>query len=1145
MNRYKHIITAFSACLAVCALLFHVWTPQNQTPQVRSNHGVLDLINWNFDKQGGVKLQGPWEEYRNKLVEPLDFALGVPPVPDRHVSLPMVWKDQKIDGITYQANSFSTYRLKIRIWQTDQILAIRMADVMSAYRLWLDGRIIGESGQVGRNAQEEIPRHSLDLVQFTPDKSEFELILQVSNHHYRIGGPRAVPILGLSQDIQKSQIARWGLTMLLTGCIIIMSFYHIGIYLLRRDNAAPLLCGLYCLLMVTKGLESRTSDWFIHQVFPAIPWSILYRIELISLYLSTAVVFYFTRSLYPQESPLKPCRWSLGIAMVFSLATLFLPVSYFTRLITVFYFFLYIYMSWGLFIVAMAVKNRRPRAVIILMGLFLLIVTGVYDMLHDTYLDPTPSILNIGVFAFILCQCWALAVNFSEAFTSVEHLSGELGEKNADLARLNELKDEFLANTSHELRTPLNGMVGIAESMINSPESRMNPTDAANIEIIIACGKRLGNLINDILDFSRLKHKDVQLNRKPTDVRALTDVILSVFRILISKKPVTLTNTIPQDTPAVFADEDRLQQILFNLVGNAVKYTDNGDVTISATHRDGFVHVTVADTGPGISPDRLEAIFMPFEQDDARPERRSDGTGLGLPITQKLVVLHGGTISVNSTPRVGSSFTFTLPTSNLPISTDDSKDKTRPLNAIPAAIMDAPAPVIERPGHRVYVVSTPSDPVLVVDDDSVNLQVVSNHLNMASIPCITASNGLEAIEMIENGIQPSIILLDIMMPQVDGYEICRRLRETHSSAELPIVMLTARNRMEDLVLGLNAGANDYLVKPFSRDELIARVNTQLKIRKSYDTMKENIRLKREIDQRKATEQELLINQRKLSRMLDSLEDAMVAVNESLEISFCNESYETLTGNKTRHMLGKPVAALFSTPPTPVLSAVGDSFSQNQGKTESFVAVTLACEDRPDIEADIEMTSLELDHERLLMLMIRDARSGSDKSQSNGMTLAMIEELNANRMKLRELEFALNTLSPAILENNPPFSHEIKSIEKALENLEHSLVPDSRRQDKRRLAVNLMNLSIDYWQTTTGNDKVALAQGSNLWKVYMDTNGWERTQTLDKYLDLQSLPQRPRWDHILKTADFVLSTCDTPSPLRDQIESAQRQLRLQA
>jgi two-component system sensor histidine kinase ChiS len=845
--------------------------------------------------------------------------------------------------------------------------------------------------------------------------------------------------------------------------------------------------------MVTEGLESRTSDWFIHQVFPNLSWPFLYRIELISLYLSTAVVFYFTRSLYPKESPLLPCRISLGAAVFFSTATIVLPVYLFTRLVDVFYIFLYAYMAWGLFITVMAIKNRRPRAGIILIGLFLLIVTGIYDMLHDTYLDPTPSILNLGVFAFILSQCWALAVNFSEAFTSVELLSSELKDKNDDLARLNELKDEFLANTSHELRTPLNGMVGIAEALINNPEGPPDPKIASNLEIIIACGKRLGNLINDILDFSRLKHRDVKLNPKPTDVRAVTDVILSVFRILIGNKPVTLTNRISDNIPSVIADEDRLQQILFNLVGNAVKFTEKGSVQVFATDNVGYVHVSVCDTGIGIAEDRIDAIFIPFEQDDSRLEKKSDGTGLGLPITQKLVALHGGTINVMSSPGMGSTFTFSLPVSAVPAAKEQVKTREPMERPVNTNLVETPPHSSGTPSSRVYVVSTPQEPVLVVDDDPVNLQVVENHLAMASIPCTTVSNGLAALEIIEQGLQPSMLLLDIMMPQVDGYEICRRLRETHSSAELPIVMLTARNRMEDLVLGLNAGANDYLVKPFSRDELIARVNTQLKIRKSYDTMRENIRLKREIDQRQMTEQELLITQRKLSRMLDCLDDAVIGINESLEISFCNERFQILTGHTFRDKLGKPVETLFDASGETVLSVIRSSFmpEPDEKRTKSLTGIKLVRADESLMNSELHMTCLDMEHERLLMVMIRDTESKTDKSgftKPEAIPIALIEELNTNRQRIKELECALNTLSPVILENNPYVFNELKSIEKALENMERSLVPDTQSQDKRRLAVNLMKLTVDYWQSATGSDKVALAQESNLWKVYMDNNG---------------------------------------------------------
>jgi signal transduction histidine kinase/ligand-binding sensor domain-containing protein/class 3 adenylate cyclase/ActR/RegA family two-component response regulator len=422
----------------------------------------------------------------------------------------------------------------------------------------------------------------------------------------------------------------------------------------------------------------------------------------------------------------------------------------------------------------------------------------------------------------------------------------ELEVKNAALQRLDKLKDEFLANTSHELRTPLNGIIGIAESLIDGAAGPLSDRQIANLSMIVSSGKQLANLVNDLLDFSKLKNSDIELQRKPTDFRQIAEVVLTLCQPLVRGKPLELKNEISPDLPAVDGDENRLQQIMYNLVGNALKFTDSGSVTVSAkelqvadanvegldnnlqpvtppTPINSYLEITVADTGIGISPDQFEDIFKSFEQVDASLSRSYGGTGLGLSITKQLVELHGGTIRVESELGEGSRFIFTLPISTQPPerSLDLSPVVTRVLdNDISLSL--ALSPSLPSAGQLT---------ILVVDDEPINLQVVANHLSLQNYAIVQATNGLEALEKIDNGLRPDLILLDIMMPKMSGYQACQKIRERFPASEMPVVMLTAKNQVSDLVAGLEAGANDYLTKPVLKNELLARIKTHIKLSK--------------------------------------------------------------------------------------------------------------------------------------------------------------------------------------------------------------------------------------------------------------------------------------------------------------------------
>lgn len=232
---------------------------------------------------------------------------------------------------------------------------------------------------------------------------------------------------------------------------------------------------------------------------------------------------------------------------------------------------------------------------------------------------------------------------------------------NHRLQELDRLKDEFLANTSHELRTPLNGIIGLSESLLDGAAGSVPDPMRKHLEMIAYSGKRLANLVNDILDFSKLKNHTLQLNKRPVSVHSAVQILLKITGPLVATKPIALINAVPETLPAVSADEARLQQILYNLVGNAVKFTDRGSITVSAKQDADAVVIDVVDTGIGIPADQIEKIFESFEQVDGAHSRQHGGTGLGLAITRRLVELHGGSISASSTYGVGSRFRVRLP----------------------------------------------------------------------------------------------------------------------------------------------------------------------------------------------------------------------------------------------------------------------------------------------------------------------------------------------------------------------------------------------------------------------------------------------------------------------------------------------------
>ncbi len=400
-----------------------------------------------------------------------------------------------------------------------------------------------------------------------------------------------------------------------------------------------------------------------------------------------------------------------------------------------------------------------------------------------------------------------------------------MGER---LREVDRLKDEFLANTSHELRTPLNGIIGLAQSLERGVAGPLDARVREDLHLIASSGQRLSRLVNDILDYTRLLRRDLVLHPTAVDVESAVRVSIALARPMLARD-VTLTSDVASDLPPAWADEDRLQQILLNLLGNACKFTREGFITVTVQRAGDRVEIAVSDTGIGIPADQHERIFDAFIQGDASTTRAVGGTGLGLAVTRRLLELHGGTIRVESTPAMGSRFTVALPVSDLAVVERPLPQLTAPRTAnTPApnghALADMPRTEPELP--IIDALSDLRPRILVVDDDAVNARVLAQFLALDGYAVDVATNGPDGIAAVQRH-PPSLVLLDLMMPGMDGFTACARIRDQHAMDVLPVILVTARNTVDALVAGLTAGANDFIPKPVVRDELLTRVRTHL------------------------------------------------------------------------------------------------------------------------------------------------------------------------------------------------------------------------------------------------------------------------------------------------------------------------------
>lgn len=663
------------------------------------------------------------------------------------------------------------------------------------------------------------------------------------------------PLLLLERDtfLEKDALIHYLNGVVLT-VMLTMVFYNFFIFVSLRD-----LSYLYYVLFIVCAVQ-----WlFAYQgmsfqiLWPNNPWlaNVMIPFGVTSTILSNLV---FTRSYLEtaKRTPRLDTVLKLGIVVW----SFLLVYSFFGNYSTLFMVIVPLQIVQVIYLFSVGVRislmGHRPALYyilsyfVVMIGLAL-VGLKVADILPSNLLTENSVIIGLAISMLMLALGLADRINIirdEKDKAQKEALEKEVVARQAqeraaeNLRRTNRLKDAFLANTSHELRTPLTGIIGLADYLVDGIEKEDPERIKSNLKMISSSGRRLFSLVNDILDFEKLRNQDIELDCKEIRLQSIADVVLALEKVLADRKDLVLINQIPDETPAVFADEARLEQIFYNLVNNAIKFTDAGEIVISARSKDSrMVEISVQDTGIGIAEPMQKQIFESFVQGDDEEGRNPGGTGLGLSITRRLVELHGGEIGVESVPGKGARFYFTLPVysgeaSQSPVPLGKGERLTSFLRDTKYEAENYPVDVI-----APEVPDTKHPTVLLVDDEAVNLEVMRNYLESTAFTPVMVMDCLDARKVLKQRPLPECIVLDIMMPRISGLEFAREIRNTHDLLELPILLVTARAQTGDLLAGMEAGANDYLTKPFDKEEFLIRVTNLANLARNHRKLRDSER----------------------------------------------------------------------------------------------------------------------------------------------------------------------------------------------------------------------------------------------------------------------------------------------------------------
>lgn len=782
-------------------------------PQIVHDGGVtVDAAQ--LQKNKTVKLEGTWSFYPDVLIPPGESFDSY-----KHerisVEVPSNWHgfvQPNEEGL-----AVGTYQLKVKVPVEGQY-GLYIRTIRQANRVFINDVEVGAKGNPSTALSDNKTENDDKYTVFAQsDHQTLDIVIHVSNYNSPQAGIIYPIEFGTKEAIQHQYRLKVLADVIISIGYVVFGIIYIISYGQNRQRKEELFFGLFTILVGFYMSFINQKVFFL--IMPIAPTLNQVRLQLGVLPLALICLTLFIYYMYPQlvkKSTIYLIIVFLGI--VFIQYGIYNPFAQNHRAVSeqaitnkkIAYIVVTVpvvlYNMWILIRVMMQRIEGVRYVLIVFASLCCYATLLILNFITGIPMDYSQIILFLLVlFGF------ASLLNFRSnvAFKKVQALSEEL------LAH-NQMKDEFLLKTSHELRTPLNGILNLSKSLMEGVQGPLKRTQQEQVILIHNVTQSLGHLVEDLLLSSNHMAGEVRVSPRIVPINVIDEVIVEIHSLLKKDLDVRLINKVDSTLPALYTDELRFKQVLYILLHNAIKHTEVGQITVVAHVHDEQMIIEVNDTGTGISPHEVELIFNAFYQ--VKVDHKREGLGLGLSIAKNIVEKLNGEIHVMSVLGKGTTFTVTMP---LAKEEDVSIEKQLPL-FVNTKVLHLDLPLFHKGNGKT---------ILVVDDDHINIKVLTDVLIRKGYTVIAIDNGFDVMEYVKTH-QVDCMLIDLMMNGMSGYELCKQVRKRYDMVELPIIILTAVVKHSDLVLTLQVGANDYMQKPVAMDELLIRIESLLAVRQS-------------------------------------------------------------------------------------------------------------------------------------------------------------------------------------------------------------------------------------------------------------------------------------------------------------------------